>query len=60
MSNKFKVWSVHGLMNTSGLLQSGFTYFARDSKYSCFLLLLDFTLTVKAAPHECVIRTSQP
>ena len=21
---------------------------------------LDFSLTVKAAPHECVIRTSQP
>ena len=24
------------------------------------MLLLDFSLTVKAAPHECVIRTSQP
>ena len=24
------------------------------------LVLLDFSLTVKAAPHECVIRTSQP
>ena len=24
------------------------------------VLLLDFSLTVKAAPHECVIRTSQP
>ena len=24
------------------------------------LVLLDFWLTVKAAPHECVIRTSQP
>ena len=23
-------------------------------------LLLDFSLTVKAAPYECVIRTSQP
>ena len=23
-----------------------------------FLTLLDFSLTVKAAPHECVIRTS--
>ena len=23
-------------------------------------VLLDFSLTVKAAPHECVIRTSQP
>ena len=23
-------------------------------------LSLDFSLTVKAAPHECVIRTSQP
>ena len=27
---------------------------------SCMQLLLDFSLTVKAAPHECVIRTSQP
>ena len=25
-----------------------------------YLLLLDFSLTVKAAPHECVIRTIQP
>ena len=24
------------------------------------LILLDFSLTVQAAPHECVIRTSQP
>ena len=24
------------------------------------MLLLDFSLTVKAAPNECVIRTSQP
>ena len=23
-------------------------------------VLLDFSLTVKEAPHECVIRTSQP
>ena len=27
---------------------------------SCHNILLDFSLTVKAAPHECVIRTSQP
>ena len=25
-----------------------------------FVVLLDFSLTVKAVPHECVIRTSQP
>ena len=24
------------------------------------LILFDFSLTVKAAPHECLIRTSQP
>ena len=24
------------------------------------IVLLDFSLTVKAAPHECVIRTGQP
>ena len=24
------------------------------------IVLLDFLLTVKAAPHECEIRTSQP
>ena len=28
--------------------------------YSAPVVLLDFSLTVKAAPHECVIRTSQP
>ena len=24
------------------------------------LILIDFLVTVKAAPHECVIRTGQP
>ena len=24
------------------------------------IVLFDFSLTVKAAPHECVIRTGQP
>ena len=27
---------------------------------SLFLLFFDFSLTVKAAPNECVIRTGQP
>ena len=26
----------------------------------CTSVLLDFSLTVKAAPHECVIRTGKP
>ena len=26
----------------------------------CIRIFLDFSLTVKAAPHECVIRTGQP
>ena len=32
------------------------------SNYPLYLqsVLLDFSLTVKTAPHECVIRTSQP
>ena len=30
------------------------------SVFSVIVILLDFSLTVKAAPHECVIRTSQP
>ena len=30
------------------------------SYYMNIQVLLDFSLTVKAAPHECVIRTSQP
>ena len=29
-------------------------------KYMYALVLLDFLVTVKAAPHECVIRTGQP
>ena len=29
-------------------------------EFSLLHVLLDFSLTVKAAPHECVIRTSQP
>ena len=27
---------------------------------STHFVLFDFSLTVKAAPHECVIRTGQP
>ena len=27
---------------------------------SNYIVLLDFSLTVKAAPYECVIKTSQP
>ena len=30
-----------------------------NGRYNTFVLL-DFSLTVKAAPHECVIRTGQP
>ena len=46
------------------------TIFTRKGGYITFLevdtssisvpVLLDFSLTVKAAPHECEIRTSQP
>ena len=28
--------------------------------FNCNLVLLDFLLTVYAAPHACVIRTGQP
>ena len=31
-----------------------------DEFSTLYWLLLDFSLTVKAAPHECVIRTNQP
>ena len=31
-----------------------------ESGHLNYLVLLDFSLTVKAVPHECVIRTSQP
>ena len=39
LRNEFNFCNVHGIMNTSGLLQSkrsslGFIYFARDPKYS--------------------------
>ena len=36
---------------------------ATDSKIViayCISILLDFLVTVKAAPHECVISTGQP
>ena len=35
------------------------TTFVNTSMFINYLLL-DFSLTVEAAPHECVIRTSQP
>ena len=33
-----------------------------NTEYDCntTTIFLDFSLTVKAAPHECEIRTSQP
>ena len=31
-----------------------------DKNDNNLMVLLDFSLTVKAAPHECVIRTGQP
>ena len=33
--------------------------FTLGNQYTAHVLL-DFSLTVKAAPHECVIRTGQP
>ena len=35
-------------------------FFVCVLSFFCRPVLLDFSLTVKAAPHECVIRTSQP
>ena len=40
-----------------------FTYFKQIEPMSVVkntLILLDFSLSVKAAPHECEIRASQP
>ena len=34
--------------------------FASTQDFGTSGVLLDFSLTVKATPHECVIRTSQP
>ena len=37
LRNEFNFWNVHGIMNTSGLVQSNFglhVNFARDPKYS--------------------------
>ena len=31
-----------------------------ECRFLLQLILFDFSLTVKVAPHECVIRTGQP
>ena len=37
LRNEFNFWKIHGMMNTSGLVQSGLhVNFARDPKYSSF------------------------
>ena len=42
-------------------ISTGFNLHAKDVSGTKFIsVLLDFSLTVTAAPHECVIRTSQP
>ena len=41
----------------------GLVYIFCLQRFSCIFestVLFDFSLTVKAAPHECVIRTGQP
>ena len=53
MPSKVKIhvslFCLNGLPTTKQGLNGKFTY-----------ILLDYSLTVKAAPHECVIRTNQP
>ena len=59
---------VHNLENLPSALVHNLELpcqFQTDSKADgsvgdTFSILLDFSLTVKATPHECVIRTSQP
>ena len=42
-------------------ISTGFNLHAKDVSGTKFIsVLLDVSLTVTAAPHECVIRTSQP
>ena len=55
-TNKARIYSIkQGLSRFEHDLQNDFhTIVVR------FLVLLDFSLTVKAVPHECEIRTSQP
>ena len=51
-------WSLHPYLLS--VAQTSNFLFSNWYSYKCNkLLLLDFSLTVKAAPHECVIRTSQ-
>ena len=45
-------------MLTGGLQNSQMK--GRQSHWYIISLFFDFSLTVKAAPHECVIRTGQP
>ena len=40
------------------IMNDGTSHSANKSLISS--ILLDFLVTVKAAPHECVIRTGQP
>ena len=51
---------VLSIFETHHLLQYHFTDHQHSNSGDGFWILLDFSLTVKAAPHKCVIRTSQP
>ena len=53
------VTSTHKLAVYVFVLLVGFVSSHKIGKL-CNFILLDFSLTVKAAPHEYVIRTSQP
>ena len=48
-------------MYLGNLVENRRAEFINEGKiYAYPFVLLDISLTVKAAPHECVIRTSQP
>ena len=65
MYGMYKLYVVTKGRETNGIIDVLFMSFRIYRSFNAIpenfriTVLLDFTLTVRAAPHECVIRTSQ-
>ena len=57
----FSIYSKHFVNNGNfSIIIYTFCHIAPPEEIYWFLVLYDFLVTVKAAPHKCVIRTGQP
>ena len=60
MKKNSRIDLTYSFYNDSTTISVSFQWTIIKPKNRMFMVLLDFSLTVKAAPYACVIRTGQP